>query len=340
MAQSFHLKKKHLLLAVLPILLFLIFDWMLKNLGQPDLDVPIEILQDAPAYLESIGRNRFIGIMMLYFAACLIVLGYYCWDVRQHVPRQSWIALAITALLLAVPVFQAVWIHQTAAETASRAYDQVGRDIVSQTMSFGEMQGCLDVEGVVQPDTRVLFWRCGENPVLSMRNNMGDVVNIFTAFVIAALVTGSISTLSSSSMQPREIVLAQMQRRLRIYAELSGIVLTLGMVFTLTWMHWPMPFIADEARSGYTALVNSVLFEFGAFYSLLIVTFYLPVAVIQSHWILKAAQLSIGHTNATPDAVSKWRLQYGLDTSHLKSIRTLLAVSAPSLASLAGGFLT
>ncbi|MDG1530213.1 MAG: hypothetical protein P8Q99_02565 [Paracoccaceae bacterium] len=49
MAQSFHLKKKHLLLAVLPILLFLIFDWMLKNLGQPDLDVPIEILQDAPA---------------------------------------------------------------------------------------------------------------------------------------------------------------------------------------------------------------------------------------------------------------------------------------------------
>lgn len=168
----------------------------------------------------------------------------------------------------------------------------------------------------------------------------GDVVNIFTAFVIAALVTGSISTLSSSSMQPREIVLAQMQRRLRIYAELSGIVLTLGMVFTLTWMHWPMPFIADEARSGYTALVNSVLFEFGAFYSLLIVTFYLPVAAIQSHWILKAAQLSIGHTNATPDAVSKWRLQYGLDTSHLKSIRTLLAVSAPSLASLAGGFLT
>ena len=143
-----------------------------------------------------------------------------------------------------------------------------------------------------------------------------------------------ILTLARSEVVTPEQRAAQLARALarqRGYLMLSATVYVFALVAMLSWMYWPLPFLADDSvRADYRQLVVGAAVLQGIGYSLGIAAIYLPPALLLR---LRAERLADAASGKGKTAEA-WLRDQGLDSQPLDQLRQVAALLMPTLVSL------
>ncbi|WP_238365252.1 hypothetical protein [Mesobacterium pallidum] len=332
----------YFLIVFVPLGIYGMFEIISLTLVSSRISLGAEALDPAREALEIAGRMPFVGAVWLYALSVILVFTVVLSDLARPL---DWLTRALAVAVVAVPVvplWQSVVKHQQQPEM-TRSYHQLGRDMFEAALARGDLAACSGA------DQSWFLWSCTEAPLVMVLRNLLDLMNLISALGIGLLIAGMILTLSCSrthkDLRPEEkaFELAQGQREMRKYLYLSGLQLTIGMFVTLTWMRWPQQMLEDGWRAQYELIVNGYAVFSGVFYSLLILGFYVPVALIHEARARALADAVI--RDAAPDGklgrirqIDSWKEAQGLSHGRLQSLREGLAVAAPILAALAGTF--
>ena len=244
-------------------------------------------------------------------------------------------AAAIGTMIVIFLLSVAPTIEHFADPDGHRIYQLLGGEIFEGALSRGTLPGC------VGPDDRWLLGRCGDVPVLSLLNAVLDIINVLAGLGVGALTVGMIlclETRAGAAIEDQAALLATNLQRMRHQLYLSGLVLTFGMFFVTSWMYWPMPLISDAEVSDYSSVVLAAALFTGIYFTLLILSFYLPVALILDGRVRRLADLArTNDQSGEPVDIDNWRTIHGLNEGVSDYIRGGLALAAPILASFAGG---
>lgn len=353
----------------LPILLFLLSDWLVPAIGVPLLGVRAEDLLIADrGYVEAAGRNRFLGAMLFFGMTVLISVIWFVGEILRPLTLRTRV-LAVAVLIAAqVPVIANAVSHQEESIRNWRSYHQLGDGVMEAVLSHGDVRKCQDyvVEGegdtkveqfVTRPEKTLFFGRpCTENPGYELFRFLLDFVTILSGLGVASLVLGMILSLSrlpdSISLEQRALDHGRNQRAARRFLYLAGVMLSAGMFMAMSWMHWPMPMIDSNAHPAYADVINATLFYYGVFYTLLIMTGFGPVmwlATRRSDRLAIEALVAVEPTETaqtrgdTPKAptvsqLDDWKSRYGLRVSMTEAVQALIATGSPLLTAFAGSF--
>lgn len=325
---------RYFTIALVPISIFWTHDVISDHIFATDLAVPSDILQEGRHWLEAAGRFRFIAATWFFGALALLAVALMIRDVAGPISRTTRIA-AIATLLGILFLAMTPTIEQTASPEATHVYHRLGAELFESALSRGSLPGCSG------PQDMWLLGRCGEIPVISLLNRVLDIINGLAGLGVGALIVGMILCLERGAVSTREEEAAQLAQnlaRMRRQLYLASLILTFGMFFATSWMYWPLPLVVDAERDAYGAVILASALFTGTYFCLLILSFYLPVALILDGRIRRlahrAAQVSDegGHTD-----VDTWMEARGLKFSTSDHLRSGFAVTAPILAAFAGG---
>ncbi|MCG7521627.1 hypothetical protein [Ruegeria sp. Ofav3-42] len=327
-------KLRYFAIALLPVGVFGIHELILGHLIASDLDVPLEILNDDNTWLEAVGRFRFLAASWFFAALALLPVALLIRNLVQPTARGTRIGACFTALIIFMLALTPT-IQQAMASTNPRIYHQVGKAVFETALSRGSLPGCLE------PDGLWLLGRCGDIPVFSMFRRVLDIINALAGLAVGALIAGMILCLASKDsddVEENAEELARNMHQMRQQLYLSSVILTFGMFFATSWMYWPMPLILDSAKATYSSLITASALFTGTYFCLLMLSFYIPVALILDSRIKRLARLAgqSGATEAIFD-VEDWKKSHGLKEGAGEVLRAGIALAAPILASFAGG---
>lgn len=324
---------RYFFIALVPIFIFVqesvITDYFLAT----NLQVSPSILREDFPWLEASGRFRFLGATWFFGALAMLVFVLVIRDLIQPMRARTRVAAAaVLALIftLAVLPTRAYFLDPD----KPRIYSRLGGDLFETVLSHGSLPGCA------QPDDRWLLGLCGEIPVISLFNRMMDLVNVFAGLGVGALIVGMILCLEKQPENDIEAQAAQLERdlnRMRRQLYLSGLVLTFGIFFATSWMRWPLPMVAEAGQDAFADLVAASSLFTGLYFSLLILSFYLPVALILDGRRRRLAQAATTDMTLTdPKARTEWQKARGLLSDPSEVFKSGFALAAPILAAFAG----
>lgn len=332
----------YFLIVFVPLGIYGMFEIISLSLVSSRISMGAEALDDGRDALEIAGRMPFVGAVWLYALSVLLVFSVVLADLARPLDWLTRVLAVGVVALPIVPLWQSVVKHQQQPEM-TRSYHQLGRDLFEAALARGDLAACSGA------DQRWFLWQCTEAPLVMVLRNMLDLMNLISALGIGLLIAGMILSLSCSrahkalASDEKAFELARGQREMRKYLYLSGLQLTIGMFVTLSWMRWPQQMLADGWREQYELIVNGYAVFSGVFYSLLILGFYVPVALIHEARARALADSVV--RDAAPDGklgrirrIDAWKESHGLAHGRLHSLREGLAVAAPILAALAGTF--
>jgi hypothetical protein len=112
---------------------------------------------------------------------------------------------------------------------------------------------------------------------------MLKLANIFVAVAAGSTIAGAISSLGTKKKnEEMSAALAREQlARLNRYLYLGSALMVCGMLLILAWLHWP-DFYFSDGDSSYSTLANGLALYFGVNYSLIVFSYYAPVAFVLS----------------------------------------------------------
>ncbi len=324
---------RYFFIALVPILIFYLDAVITDHFLTAELPVGPEILSDDPAWLETIGRYRFLGATWFFAALALMVFAMVLWDLMQPTAPQTRIAAAVVLVLIFVLAMSPT-VDYALNPDALRNYDRLGGALFEAALGRGSLPGCET------PDDSWLLGICGDNPMISLLNRMMDVVNFFAGLGVGGLVVGMVLCLEAQRTDGLESQAVQLQRnlhRMRRQLYLSGLVLTFGIFFATSWMRWPLPMVAEAHEDAYASVISAASLYTGIYFSLLILSFYLPVAVIlegrRRHLIRVAEQEA---TLVDAKTRLEWIKSHGLLSEPADVYKSAFALAAPILAAFAG----
>jgi hypothetical protein len=142
----------------------------------------------------------------------------------------------------------------------------------------------------------------------------------------------------SNDLEEEAAQLARNLQQMRRQLYLSSLILTFGMFFATSWMYWPLPLIQPAEQAAFSSVVLAAALFIGTYFCLLILSFYLPVALILDGRVRKLAERAEQSIQAG-DALDAddWRASHGLKDGGMDYIRAGFALTAPILAAFAGG---
>ena len=327
-------KVRYFAIALVPISIFWINAVITDHLMAVDLNVPADILQDGRHWLEAAGRYRFIAATWFFSSFTVLAVVLLGLNLARPTARETrWAAIATMAviiLLVMAPTLQ----HNTIPD-GPRVYHRLGAAVFEAALSRGTLPGCNG------PDDLWLLGRCGEIPIISLLSRILDIVNVLAALGVGALIIGMILCLETGDgddVEEEAALLAENLRQMRQQLYLSGLILTFGMFFVTSWMYWPLPMVLDAERAAYSSVVLASALYTGTYFSLLILSFYIPVALILDGRVRKLADMA-GRSAQTGDQldIDDWRASHGLKEGAGDYLRAGLALTAPILAAFAGG---
>lgn len=325
---------RYFTIALVPISIFWMHGVISDHIFATDLAVPSAILQEGRHWLEAAGRFRFIAATWFFGALALLAVALVIRDIAGPISRATRIA-AIGTLLFILFLAMTPTIEQNASPDAPHVYHRLGADLFESALSRGNLPGCSG------PQDMWLLGRCGEIPVISLLNRVLDIINGLAGLGVGALIVGMILCLERGGGNTREEEAAQLAQnlvRMRRQLYLSSLILTFGMFFATSWMYWPLPLVMEAERNAYgTVVLASALFT-GTYFCLLILSFYLPVALVLDGRINRLAQSAaqVSDEGERTD-VDDWMEARGLKFSTSDHLRAGFAVTAPILAAFAGG---
>ena len=350
------------LILAAPLLVFMLSDWLVPQLGVPMLDVSADsLLIDGQGYLEAGGRNRYLGALLFFSALVLIAVVMFVGELLR--PLTKWTRIwAVTAFVLVqIPVVASVMGHQEEAIWSWRTYHQLGTDVMDNVLARGEVRRCqeLVMEGDApayrtRPDKTLLLGReCTDNPAMALFRLLLDYSSVLSGVGVAALVLGMILSLScppaGAPLDERAFDHGRNQRSARRYLYLAGLMLSAAMFMTMSWMQWPLPFVDTKTHPGYAETIHAALFYNGVFYTLLIAAGFGPVMLLATRRSDRLAMESLMAEESAPEAATdsdvptvtrldKWKKSHGLQISMTEAIQALIATGSPLLTAFAGSF--
>ena len=329
-----HVDPRYFLIALLPILVFAIDAFITGHLFPQDLNIPLAILRIDQPWLEAAGRYRFVAATWFFAALVALAVAMLVHDLRRPLTNASR-AAAIATMLVILVLAVSPSIQFLLDPDKPRIYGRIGIAFFETALGNGSLPNCNG------PDDVWVLGPCGPIPVITLFNRVIDLINILAGLGVGALIVGMVlclERLPTKSTKDAAKTLAANLQRMRRQLYLSGLVLTFGLLFATSWMHWPSALVVDDSRDAFLRVVKSASLYMGVYFSLLILSFYLPVALIldrQVQDLSEHAREDVGKGAAFN--VTDWRAQNSLKEGVADYIRAGLALTAPILAAFAGG---
>lgn len=330
-----HVAAKYFLIGFMPILIFAQEALISGNFLDANLAVSADILADDWAWVETAGRYRFLGATWMFAALGFLVFIMAVLDLRTSMSQQTQVlGAALLALIFVIALSPSItYLH---APDALRNYHRLGGDLFEAALERGRLPGC------VLPQDTWLLGACGDKPVISLLQRMMDVINIFAGLGVGGLTVGMILCLKECAEDDLEACASQLERntlRMRRQLYLSGLVLTFGVFFVISWMRWPMQMVDDAYAEAYGTLISAALLYTGVYFSLLILSIYLPVAlVLEGRKQRLAEQAATDKNLADYKARMAWLDMRGLKNNPVDFLKSGLALMSPILTAYAGSF--
>lgn len=321
-------------IVLVPVAIFVCNSVITKHLMPADLNVPATILEEGREWVEAAGRYRFLAATWFFGALSVLAAALMFRTLMRPTETATRVAAIVTfafvLLLAALPTLRGF-----GDVDGSQVYDRLGTAVFEDVMQRGTLRGCT------APDDTWLLGRCGDAPVVTMFSSVVDIVNVFAGLAVGALVVSMILCLNNrpcKDIEERAALLAENMRLMRQQLYLSGLVLTFGMLYATSWIYWPLQLVSDSERAAYSALLLSAALYTGTYFSLLILSFYLPVGLVLDSWVKSLAEQAHreDETGQPPD-IAKWRETRGLTEGAADYLRAGLALTSPILAAFAGG---
>ncbi len=321
-------------IVALPICVFAVHELIQTHMLSKDLDLSPDILLQDKDWLETVGRYRFLAAAWFFAALALLPLAVLARNLMRPTERNTRVAAVLTVLvvflLAMIPVIQ-----QHLTGTPPQIYRQVGKEVFEMTLSKGTLPGCQSV------GDRWLMGTCGEIPVFSLFRRVMDIITGLAGLAVGALIAGMILCLATGEngdIEDTAVRLARNIRQMKQQLYLSSLILTFGMFFASSWMYWPLPVIAESEKSAFTSLVTASALLTGTYFCLLMLSFFLPVAVILDGRVTNLAIAARQNEGGEDDFdVQDWRKEHGLSDGPGDFMRAGFALAAPILAAFAGG---
>jgi hypothetical protein len=166
-------------------------------------------------------------------------------------------------------------------------------------------------------------------------------INILAAVVSTlALVTGCCIMAYKHIRGKDELqTLVTQMRQLKKFIGIVSIMLVAGVLHMMAWLRWPTALIADKSiAQNVVEFSEAIGLYWGATFSLLIATFYIPAA-----WSLnkRAEDIITAHPEQIQGMeMQEWLQKYSMSLSPLQQVPQLLAMLAPLLVGPIGSTLS
>ncbi len=325
---------RYFAIVLVPVLIYVVERLLGDHFMPTDLPITAEVLVQNQPWLEAAGRYRFLAATWLYGALAILAALLMARTLLQPATKQTRVAgfgtFFFVLFLAALPTL----LGGDGSE-GTHIYGIIGSAVFEGALAMGDLPGCAS------PTDRWLMGTCGDNPVLSLFNGVLDLINIFAGLAVGGMIVNMILSLDDrpcATVEEKAKLYAENLRHMRQQLYLSGTILTFGMLFVASWIYWPLPLIAEAEREAYGTLLRSSALFAGTYFSLLLLSFYLPVALILDGWVRSLAKQATGSDGGDqPPNIEAWRKSHGLTESAGDYMRAGFAATAPILAAFLGG---
>ncbi len=329
---------RYLLILLLPVAVLTASETLLGTFGDTGLLLPgVELAPMAPL-IELNGRYRFLAALVLFVAVTITLIAMFAFELyARHTKRSICYTLVgivgVILVSLSFSTFEPAWMP-----ASFESHALLGEDLFHTALGLGNLPGC-------SPGGALETACDGMGAFFAMKYLLNHV-NILTSLAAAAVIAGMVLSLaepvgmdrrSKTALISEATALQNAQESTQRYLYCAGVLLTTGMVLMLSWMKWPGAMIADaDLRDAHDHVVSSVSMFRGVTYTVLILSFYMPVSLILKVRIeqFKQASESIGETELG-------RTLEGFDIRRIASMeafKAILAIASPILASAIGSF--
>ena len=317
-------------LLLLPAIVLVASEFLLSAFGDPNVDLGTVVLNDMATSAELTGRYRFLAVFFFYAACCVTAIALFAVDLSSHFTRRSMVLsflgfLGLVAFSIIFSVIEPEWAG------SFEAYELLGGAVFEDGLAVGNAPFCGDD-------------RCEGAGAFAVMRVLLEQTNWMSALAVSAIILGMVNALAvgnEAALDTAEAVeiegarLEAAQRRVKRYLYLAGLLLSVGMMMGLAWMKWPLDLLADEGqRARFGALIDSVALFRGSSYSVLILSFYMPVSLLLMWRIERfdAARQATG-TQAVVASVAGFDIER---IGTLDSFKAIVSIMAPVLASAVG----
>ncbi|MEM6636472.1 MAG: hypothetical protein AAF667_11330 [Pseudomonadota bacterium] len=343
MADASHVSEKRLqvhwwafLILLGPLAVFYFGDMLPTALGNSQLVFGEVALKSQVDALELAARMRYVAATLLYWAVAIGVLGLFLFDLLTRHGLYSRL-MAAGAGVVAFAIFVLLSINRPPWVASYRTYELMGADLFDAVLaerrvdactgSFPFRDGC-DLEGA---------WFVLETLQGAMDlPNVASVIALILGMVLAlSRFEGAPALTTPEGLRDEAGALAEAQLTVRRYLYCTGAMLTIGMAQLLAYIKWPHGLIEDStAADAYGELVMSVALFRGIYFSVIILSFYLPTSLV----LLKRIRDFNHALGKSDDAVTE-PITEDFDLSHpgsAQALRSVLAIVSPILVGAVG----
>ena len=306
---------RYAVLILPPYFVFIILNFVLLALSDSTLDLGITEFASHANAQELIGRYRVMAAGIFSISMSIAILIVFAVNLWVGFEPRVW-AIAVGAVVVCSVIGYVA--QESLPDWADEASitKMVDRPFFHSALAQGHVTACA--AGVADCGTWGAAWAHGffSRPVDALNLIAAPMVLFGMILALAAVPRGAVTT--DGLKRAHDI--------LQRYLYLSGLLLSSGMLFMNAWMRWPTKVIADgELQAIYGDLVSSLSLYIGTGFTLMILAAYLPVMLI-----LRARTEEFGRDNVPDASVPA--------ATYTDSIRTVVAILSPILASAVGGF--
>lgn len=335
---------RYLIIFLFPVIVLITAEYLLGNYGDHALDLSHVALAQHDTLGELAGRYRYMAAVFFYLAVSVSLILVFAFELGSQHKLLS-ILSTVVALFAAVGVALVFSILEPVQMNSFESYQLLGESLYRRALGVGKLAGC----GAETP----MNGDCLKGGAFNALIQLNGTVNIVSALASASVIAGMILALSRSGpvdLKTRDGLLQEAkaleasQAATRRYLYASGILLTVGMSMGLAWMNWPNALIVDDAtRDMHGKLVDGVSLFRGVSYSVLIMSYYLPVSLVlmvRTNTFHAAAEAH--GSDITPKELEAWDARIGgFDINKIASLdamKAILAIVSPILTSALGSF--
>ncbi|SPF78742.1 hypothetical protein ALP8811_02673 [Aliiroseovarius pelagivivens] len=329
---------RYLLIMLLPVVVLIVAEYLLGTFGDTAVHLEGLELKDQSQLIELSARYRFLAALFFFGGATISVIAIFVFELYSRHTRRSILTtlvgiLGIIVVSLSFSTFEPDWMP---ASFESQAL--LGDNLFHALMIPAGVPGCDMTGGLSE--------KCDQQGAYFAMEYLLDRANILTSLSAGAVIAGMVLALSRPAsigpsahpdVEAEARILKSAQEATQRYLYCSGILLTAGMVLMLSWMSWPGDAILnDDMRKAHAELVSSLSIYRGVTYSVLILSYYLPVSLF--------LKVRIDAFHDAVDAAGKHELAAGVAGFDIQRIATLdalkaiIAIVSPILTGAIGSF--